>query len=327
VTGAAAVSSGRVVVATEAPDVTGAITALDGWTHPLPSAARGGVTVAGGTVFALSVTGALMALDEGTGTARWWRRPAHASERWCLSVPVVADGRVYVGSARGVWAYEAEDGTPIWHTALASVDWTASWSGLAVVDGTVAIGAANDDLHLAALDAQSGELRWKHAGRDIAGVSAVPVIADDQVLAVRIPGWLAAYSLDDGTRRWESALDDGWPVALTAHDGTAFVRTADGTVTAHDVDGGDRRWTCALGPGPRAARPYARTFGGTRAPLVVSGDHLWTSTFDELVGIDLVRGEVASTTAADAELATVVSHGGAVVGVTVDGRLVRSATG
>ena len=323
VTGAAAVANGRVVVATEAPDVTGAIATLDRWSHPLPSAARGGVTVAGGTVFALSITGALMALDEETGTARWWHRPVHASERWCLGSPVVADGRVYIGSARGVWAYEADDGAPIWHTALAPSDWTASWSGVAVVDGTVAIGAANDDLHLAALDSLTGEVRWKHAGRDIAGVSAAPVIVDDLVLSARIPGWLAAYALDDGTLRWESPLDEAWPVALTAHDGTAFVRTPDGTITAHAVETGDRRWTCALGPGPRSARPYSRTVGGSRAPLAVAGDHLWTSTFDELVGIDLMDGEVVSRTLAGSELATVVAEGDGAVAISVDAEVVR----
>lgn len=46
------------------------------------------------------------------------------------------------------------------------------------------------------LDAMTGEVRWVHKGRDIAGTSGVPVIVDDRVLAARTPGWIR------GVRAW-----------------------------------------------------------------------------------------------------------------------------
>jgi len=57
----------------------------------------------------------------------------------------------------------------------------------------------------------TGEVRWVHKGRDIAGTSGVPVIVDDRVLAARTPGWIAAYALGDG-----ELFDGGAVVAVSA---------------------------------------------------------------------------------------------------------------
>jgi outer membrane protein assembly factor BamB len=176
------------------------------------------------------------------------------------------------------------------------------------------------------LDVETGTVRWRHAGRDIAGVSTTPAVAGDAVLAARVPGWLDAYALDDGETRWHVPLDDAWPVALTVGDGTAFVRTSSGTVTAHDVDTGDARWSRALGGGARAGRPYSRALAGARRPLVVAGDRVWTAGFDTLVALDAATGAVVTETAAGAEVATVVVRGTEVVGVTVDAQLVAATS-
>src|SRR2546429_220737 len=82
--------------------------------------------------------------------------------------------------------------------------------GVAAAGDAVAVGAASDDLHLAVLERASGAVRWRHAGRDFAGVTATPVLSAESVLAARAPGWLAAYDLRDGSTRWEQPLDDAW---------------------------------------------------------------------------------------------------------------------
>src|SRR5262249_17763791 len=155
---------------------------------------------------------------------------------------------------------------------LSNADWAASWSGVAACDDAVVVGAASDNLHLAALDPATGALRWEQSGRDITGVTATPAIVDHRVLTVRAPGWLGASALSDGTEQWRVPLDDAWPVALAVMDGTAFVRNSTGVVSAHSVDDGATRWTREVGAGVRAGRPYARKLGGARLPLVVIGD-------------------------------------------------------
>jgi outer membrane protein assembly factor BamB len=323
VTGMAAVSNGQAFVAVEAPDATGTIGALGAWTRDLETATRGGIAMANGIVYALDLNGRLLAIDAGTGDPCWSRELGDTSVRWSLGAPALVGDRVYAGSAMSVHAFDAVSGDEVWRTELAPADWAASWSGVTADADTVVIGAASDDLHLAALEAATGEVRWRHAGRDIAGLCATPVIDGDVVLAARAPGWLAAYALDDGAVHWEAPLDDAWPVALSVAGDLAVVRSSTGTVTAHAVDDGGIRWTCDLGPGLRAARPYSRAPGGARRPLIVVGDRVWTVTFDELVGIDLGRGEIVSTTGAGGELATVIADGDRVVAITTDAQVLR----
>jgi outer membrane protein assembly factor BamB len=221
-----------------------------------------------------------------------------------------------------VHAFAVDDGAPIWATELAPEDWAASWAGLAAGTDTVVIAATNDHLDLAALDAADGAVRWRHGHRDIAGVSATPAITGGSVLAARAPGWLAAYALADGAKEWEVPLDDAWPVTLATTLTRAFVRSAAGRVTAHEVDGGALLWERPLGPGVRAGRPYSRTPGGARAPLVVIGDRVWTATFDAVVALDLDSGAIVQRHDVEAEIVTVVARDGAVLAVTADARIV-----
>ncbi len=295
VTGAAAAVGSHVVVSLERGDARGSIHMIDGWTTELLSAARGGVVAAGDLVFALDLGSRLHALDAETGVTRWSQALGDPSVRWCLGLPVVSDDTVYVGSAMSVHAFDARDGTERWRTDLASGDWAASWAGVAVGDDVVVIGAASDDLHLAALDRATGEVRWRHAGRDIAGVSATPVIADDMVLAAHAPGWLAAYDLADGSDRWQQPLDDAWPVALVVAGDLAIVRSSTGRVTAHELDDGRVRWSTDLGPGVRAGRPYSRARGGERGLLIADAKHVRTVSADALVGLDVSDGKVCRT--------------------------------
>jgi outer membrane protein assembly factor BamB len=340
VTGRAAALGDRVVYATEHGDGRGAIHSAPGagWTHDLTAATRGGVVTDGSLVFATDLAARIVALDAASGARVWAHDLGDSSVRWNLGVPVVRDGVVYAGSAMSVHAFSAADGTPRWRTELAPEDWAASWGGLAVGDDTVIIGATNDHLDLAALDAHTGAVRWRHGHRDVAGVSATPAIVGDSVLAARAPGWLAAYAVGDGSKQWEVPLDDAWPVALATTSTLALVRSATGRVTAHDLGGGALVWECALGPGLRAARPYSRVPGGERSPLVVVADRVWTATRNEVVAIALGTGaveerhelgeEVAEELAEELaeevaeEVATVVAVGRNVVAVTVDGRIV-----
>jgi outer membrane protein assembly factor BamB len=165
-------------------------------------------------------------------------------------------------------------------------------------------------------------VRWRHSGRDIAGVCATPVIAGDTLLALHAPGWLVAYALDDGSRRWRAPLEDAWPVALASTGDVALVRAATGTVTAHSTEDGAVRWRHPLGGGRRAGRPYSRAPGGARIALVVAGDQVWTATFDELVGLDLATGALVTRVAAGGEIAAVFECDKGVVAVTVDDEMV-----
>lgn len=324
VTGAAAVVGSRLAVAVEDPDGGGAVRMLGGWTHELPAAPRGGVAATETLVFALDLGARLVALDAHDGSLRWSCALGDPSIRWCLGAPVVVGDVVFAGSAMSVHALDAADGTPRWSTELTAADWAASWAGVAVGGDAVAVAAANDHLHLAVLERQTGAVRWLHEGRDIAGVTVTPVLTNDAVVAARAPGWLAAYDLADGSTRWQHPLDDAWPVALACAGDLAFVRSATGAITAHEIDDGRLRWRTPLGPGPRAGRPYSRAPGGARVPLIVSGERLWTATFEALVALDRASGREVERTDVGVEVATLAAADGAAFAVTVEGAVVSA---
>lgn len=322
VTGDAAVVDGRVVASCETADVRGSIVCVDGWTHDLPSPARGGVAAGDGLVFALDLGSRLHALDAATGGRRWLAQLGDDSARWVLGPPVVRDDVVYAGSGAGVHAFDARSGRELWRTPLAT-DWAASRGGVAVGDGLLAIGAVNDHMHLAVLDEATGAVRWRHEGRDISGVCATPAIVGDRILALHAHGWLRAYAADDGEQVWQSPLDDAWPIALAVVGGLAIVRSASGTVTGHRIDDGRQLWAQPLGPGPRAGRPYGRRPGGELAPLVVAGDQVWTARGEQLIALDLASGAIIGRSSADGEIAAIALDAAIPVAVTIHARAHR----
>ena len=84
-----------------------------------------------------------------------------------LSSPVVAQGRVYVGSEdKYVYAFNLKDGKKLWSFGTkAPVD-----APPCVVDGLVVIGSTDGNLY--AIDAVTGKMRWKYATEDkIAGAA------------------------------------------------------------------------------------------------------------------------------------------------------------
>jgi outer membrane protein assembly factor BamB len=322
VTGAATALGGRVVVARENPDVSGSVHCIDGWTSELPVAARGGVAGGAGLAFALDLCGRISALELETGATRWSVSLGDPWVRWVLGAPTVVDEVVYAGSATSVHALDAATGQTLWRTTLAPSDWAISWSGVAVHEGLAVIGAANDHLHLAALDARTGALRWRRGGRDFAGVSSTPVVAADRVFAVHVHGWLCAYRAGDGKSVWRSALDAAWPIGLAVSADLVLVLGAGGRLTAHDISRGQRRWQQPLGAGRRAARPYSRRPGGARVPLVVVDDRVWTATDDTVLALAIETGEVVYREQVGAEIATLLTADGRVLAVTTDARLV-----
>lgn len=327
-TGAAALTAARVVVATERPDGTGAVMGIgtdDGearWSHLLDSAPRGGVAASEVLTVALTQTGTLRAWDTQSGAPLWETTLGDASRRWCLAPPVLAGPTVFAGVPAGVWAFDARSGELRWERRLADGDWLATWAGPAATDEVVVLGAASGAVHLAAFDARSGEPRWRTRGRDFAGVAAPPCLVGDTCVAVHVHGWVVAHALLDGTERWRAPLDDAWPLAApVAGDGCVHVRTTRG-VSVFDLASGARRGDCRLAPSSAAARPYGREPGGRRVPLVRGAGLVWTASGPDLVAVG-DDGAIRRRVTASAEIATIAAAGGAVAGVTADGRVVR----
>lgn len=125
--------------------------------------------VADGTVFAVSKTGTLTALDSGDGSVRWQASVAPG----VYEPPAVADGRVFVaaGNGRRATALDARTGEQIWRFETG-----VSQGAPTVVGDRVLLTGANTGVH--ALDAETGE---RVAHWPVESVGSRPVVADGRL--------------------------------------------------------------------------------------------------------------------------------------------------
>jgi outer membrane protein assembly factor BamB len=261
------------------------------------------------------------------------------------SGPVVADGAVVIVAEKGVMALEPETGEVIWEVPRVEgpagppaaagdvvVHATGSGSGAALVarqidDGREvwriftgsapaggptaagdAIFAGTRDGSVLALDAASGEERWRYDTRGV--VDAAPAVAGGLVLAVSedtATGQATMLALDaeqgaeDDAPVWQfapqgAASSPAAPVAVAGD--TAVLASSDATVRGFGLNAGNERWSAELrdlvlaAQVPAAPAPDAVVVAD-RLHLVrldsVTGDHDWTYRLADFRELDADR--------------------------------------
>jgi len=191
--------------------------------------------VADGTVYTTnfdpSNDGSAIALDAQDGTEQW-RTTLDASGD---NVTVVVDGRCVVAYDEELVALDSETGERIWAESISEVEQLVADEAT----GTVLVAS---DRGLEAFRAADGERRWETD--TVRQLVHAPAVYDGRVFAVGDVGGspsLAAFSVEDGSDRWQRELtalpESASPVAT--RDGV-FVAD-DRTLVVHDRDTGDRR--------------------------------------------------------------------------------------
>ncbi len=238
--GAPLIADGRLFVG----DNSGALTILDasdgavvghvqtgGEVRSAPVAMPGADTVIFG-----SADGVLRAIDP-IGVERW-RYDAGSA---LYGAPLIADGRVYVGTADGdVLALDAATGAPIW-----SADEPEYAFEQAPAAGAGGIFAGSWDRHAYAFDAATGELKWRRpsAGSDREGFVAwyyspadcPPVVVGENVFFADRAYRLTVFDAESGERLFDEAKSVA--VAPSADGNGAYVRHTDHRVSKRAADG------------------------------------------------------------------------------------------
>ena len=145
--------------------------------------------------------------------------------------PAVADGQVYVGSSRGVHAFDGLSQAVDWETETAPVrsppavldDWL--WAGTG--DGVVALGTP------------AGTTHWSASLDD--PVVAAPVVdaPASRLYAATLGGDVVALDASTGEVVWNLALDRRVLASPALADGTLYVGHTGGTVVAIDGETGE----------------------------------------------------------------------------------------
>jgi outer membrane protein assembly factor BamB len=188
-----------------------------------------------------------------------WVRHLEGERLGSAAEPVVAEGKVFVGTHQGnLYALDAGTGQPLWRFQArgAFLHSPAFDDGLVVAAGTGGLDA---------VDAGTGEPRWTlpTAG----GFAASPLVADGTVLIGSRVGEFLAVELATGKLRWRVPLPA--PVRQTAayRDGRVFVTAEDLRVRCLAAETGKVLWTSEPLSGQTARDGY---------PVVArSGQRTW----------------------------------------------------
>jgi outer membrane protein assembly factor BamB len=172
------------------------------------------------------------------------------SERWLLSEPIVAAGRVFAMDARSrVSAFDANSGARAWRVNLA-VDVDSDkllGGGVAYDNGKIFAGTSFG--FAIALEAATGKEIWR---RSVNGpMRTAPAVADGRVFAVTIDNVLHVLAEDDGRELWthsglvESAGMLGTATPAVLGDEVVVVYSS-GEIYGLKVDTGRTLWTDTL---------------------------------------------------------------------------------
>mgnify|MGYP000291894983 CR=1 FL=1 len=235
---------GSVVHAVDAESAT------ETWRFELDEIPAGAPCVVDALLFVGDLSGTVYAVDAATGDEVWRERPDTAvwniqPDRRRLKVrtsPTVADGTVYVGTEKAVYALDAATGEKQWHfTVGGSAAEFVHCSSPTVVDGTVYIVRDHTVARLYALDAETSDVVWK---RDVGGFPAwsSPTVADGRVVVGNSEGGVYAFDAASGEERWHAPTEEGVASSPTIANGRVFVGANDHHLYALDAASGDELW-------------------------------------------------------------------------------------
>lgn len=201
-----------------------------------------------GLVLAMSVSDALFAVDQETGTWKWqYRRdpPVRFTVRGAAR-PLVVDGRVFAGFADGfAVALEARDGSVVWAKPLTTGAEFLDLDADPVADDWGRVCFASYSGGIACLDAGLGTTVWTQRRP---GVTSLALDRGANRLYAGGTGFVSCFAVDSGQARWNLELGrDRFVSGLALDFGWLMVSTGPGPLLFLDPRSG--RFRKAFDPG------------------------------------------------------------------------------
>lgn len=257
------------------------------WKHPVDSSIKDAVTAAQDSVFAMTVTETIYALDARTGEEQWKAQLGDILDRWAYGSPTVQDGVVYAGPAGKLAALDAATGKVLWTAALAG-DWVPSHSSPLVADDRLIV-AYQWSKGVAAVSRADGSLLWSVE----MNANATAVRYGDQVI-VAAGGGLVALDLKTGEKKWTLPIPQGWPTSSPAlKDGVVYVGLPTGDIIAARADTGELVWRTPTARSLTTASPYLWQTATVASSPAVAGEVVYVGANDGcLYGLNTSDGRV-----------------------------------
>lgn len=213
------------------------------------------------------------AAQTGPGQVAWQRRfPAGLA-----SGVTYGDGVIYFVDREGkLHALSAEQGEAVWPQPIDWQHWRV-FSQMAVVNGLLVLGPtdvrsiAPADKAVVALDAATGQERWRaelHCSQIFD-----PAVADDTVLVATSDSSVVALALVDGRVRWRQSHKGFYQAAPATGGGLAIVGGNKGLMAAYNIDNGERVWVFEASDAGSGLNDFPY-------PAVVSEDVVYATNWD-----------------------------------------------
>lgn len=250
------------------------------------SGSGGGLAVSGGTVYATTTFGELVALDAASGAVKWRQK----FEAAVHGAPTVSGGKVYVSSANSVaYAVTTDTGRIAWRRAGVPTQHGSSGVAAPAVSGNVVVyPLANRSL--LGVDAGSGDIRWVArvaGGREGAARGVMraftgePVIDGGVIYAATSAGRAVAVGLQDGQIRWTA--DEGAQGTMAVAGGSVYFVTDQAKLVRLSAQDGDKIWEADLPRYEKADKPRRLKSIFPAYGPVLAGGRLWVASGDGLV--------------------------------------------
>lgn len=143
------------------------------------------------------------------------------------STPSVCDGIVFVPTSAGeILAYNPKQRVPLWRFYDPSLAEEFKKVSVAVADGLVI--AASRNKRLFALDAKTGEVKWKQTLRKRSDAS--PIVAGKSVFVSAADGRIMRFDLHTGEQTWMMEIKPSVRASPAISDGKLLVASTRGVV-------------------------------------------------------------------------------------------------
>jgi len=233
------------------------------WTFPTGNRVVSSPVMHAGILYFGSDDGSIYAVQAATGRQLWKR----ATKGPVPSTPAIAGDLLYATSYDGhLYALDLRNGAVRWKFATAGErhfeakglhGWTPAkqtffdpfdvfLSSPVVVNGSVFFGSG--DGHLYALDAATGQLRWKFETGDV--IHASPAYANDTIYVGSWDSYLYAIDAATGAQKWRFKTGEdpkihnqvGLQSSPAVVDGVVYVGCRDSNLYAVDAATGEKKW-------------------------------------------------------------------------------------
>ncbi|OJX39542.1 MAG: hypothetical protein BGO78_13610 [Chloroflexi bacterium 44-23] len=174
-----------------------------------------------------------------------WYRPIEAYISQNVQL-IASNGLIYVATARGLYALQAETGQEVWrfNTEL------PLGNSPTVVGDVLYVGGLDHKLY--ALDALNGHLLWSFNGA-AAGYSTNPLVVENQVLLGNRDGYFYAIGANGTTRQgqqlWKYKTEGSIELTAAYSDGVVYFASNDNHAYALRSNNGSLVWKSELLPG------------------------------------------------------------------------------